>query len=46
MDELARCENVVAKLGGLLMTVNGWGYEKRPVPRGSAVPPSRGSQEP
>ncbi|HEU4427702.1 MAG TPA: amidohydrolase family protein [Myxococcota bacterium] len=35
VDELARCENVVAKLGGLLMAVNGWGYEKRPMPPGS-----------
>ena len=36
VDDLARCENVVAKLGGLLMAVNGWGYEKRATPPGSA----------
>jgi L-fuconolactonase len=36
VDELARCENVVAKLGGLLMAVNNWGFDKRPKPAGSA----------
>lgn len=36
VDELARCENVAAKLGGLLMAVNGWGYEDRTKPPGSA----------
>lgn len=30
--ELARCENVVAKLGGLNMTVNGFGWHKRETP--------------
>jgi predicted TIM-barrel fold metal-dependent hydrolase len=35
VDDLARCENVVAKLGGILMDRNGWGYEKRPKPPGS-----------
>ncbi len=36
VDELARCENVVAKLGGLLMAVNAWGFDARPKPPGSA----------
>ena len=30
IDELARCPNVVAKLGGLNMEVNGYGWENRP----------------
>lgn len=30
--ELARCENVVAKLGGVLMPVNGFGFHKRDRP--------------
>jgi L-fuconolactonase len=30
--ELARCENVVAKLGGLVMPVNGFGFHKRERP--------------
>lgn len=30
--ELAGCSNVVAKLGGLVMPVNGFGFHKRPVP--------------
>lgn len=30
--ELARCENVVAKLGGLVMPVNGFGFHKRDRP--------------
>ncbi|PJK27946.1 amidohydrolase family protein [Minwuia thermotolerans] len=30
--ELARCENVVAKLGGLNMAVNGFGWHKRDKP--------------
>jgi L-fuconolactonase len=29
VDQLAFCENVVAKLGGLLMDRNGWGFENR-----------------
>jgi predicted TIM-barrel fold metal-dependent hydrolase len=33
--ELARCENVVAKLGGLLMAINNWGFDQRPTPPGS-----------
>jgi L-fuconolactonase len=32
IDELARCPNVVAKLGGLYMEVNGYGFENRPKP--------------
>ena len=30
--ELARCENVVAKLGGIVMPVNGFGFHKRARP--------------
>ena len=30
--ELARCENVVAKLGGLVMPINGFGFHKRDTP--------------
>jgi len=30
--ELAKCENVVAKLGGLAMMINGWGWDKRDLP--------------
>ena len=36
IDELARCPNVVAKLGGLNMPLNGFGWEKRDRPPGSA----------
>ena len=36
IDELARCPNVVAKLGGLNMEVNGYGWEHRPAPPTSA----------
>jgi L-fuconolactonase len=36
IDELARCPNVVAKLGGLNMEVNGFGWEHRPRPPTSA----------
>ncbi|MDX2156244.1 MAG: amidohydrolase family protein [Hyphomicrobiaceae bacterium] len=36
MDELARCPNVVVKLGGLNMEVNGFGWEHRPAPPTSA----------
>jgi len=32
VDELARCPNVVAKLGGLNMSVNGYGWNKRKRP--------------
>lgn len=30
--ELAKCENVVAKLGGLAMMINGWGWDTRETP--------------
>ena len=30
--ELARCPNVVAKLGGLVMAINGWDFAKRDEP--------------
>jgi len=30
--ELASCENVVAKLGGLAMPINGWGWNERETP--------------
>jgi len=30
--ELAACENVVAKLGGMAMPINGWGWHKRATP--------------
>ncbi|MFM9937995.1 MAG: amidohydrolase family protein [Hyphomicrobiaceae bacterium] len=36
IDELAKCPNVVVKLGGLNMEVNGYGWEKRPLPPTSA----------
>jgi predicted TIM-barrel fold metal-dependent hydrolase len=36
IDELAKCPNVVAKLGGLNMEVNGYGWEHRPQPPTSA----------
>ena len=32
VSELARCENVVAKLGGLVMPINGFGLHKREQP--------------
>jgi predicted TIM-barrel fold metal-dependent hydrolase len=32
LAELARCPNVVAKLGGINMPINGFGWHKRPVP--------------
>ncbi|MGE0598632.1 MAG: amidohydrolase [Dehalococcoidia bacterium] len=32
IDELAKCPNVVAKLGGINMPINGFGFEKRPKP--------------
>ena len=35
MAELATCENVVVKLGGLTMTMAGFGWHKREVPAGS-----------
>lgn len=36
IDELAKCPNVVAKLGGLVMEVNGFDFHKRPKAPGSA----------
>lgn len=36
IDELAKCQNVYAKLGGLNMAVNGFGWEHRPKPPTSA----------
>jgi L-fuconolactonase len=36
MAELARCENVFAKLGGLNMPFNGFGWQHRPKPPTSA----------
>src|SRR5262249_36300620 len=36
IDELARCPNVFAKLGGLNMEVNGFGWEHKPKPPTSA----------
>jgi predicted TIM-barrel fold metal-dependent hydrolase len=36
IDELARCPNVVAKLGGLHMPINGFGWHKGAAPPGSA----------
>ena len=32
IKELARCPNVIVKLGGLLMPINGWGWHKREQP--------------
>ena len=32
VTELAKCENVVAKLGGLVMPVNEYGFHKQPTP--------------
>ena len=32
VEALSRCENVVAKLGGLVMPINGFGFHKRPTP--------------
>jgi L-fuconolactonase len=32
IDALARCPNVVVKLGGLNMPINGFGWEHRPLP--------------
>ncbi|MCH8507080.1 MAG: amidohydrolase family protein [Ectothiorhodospiraceae bacterium] len=37
MAALARCGNVVAKLGGLVMPVNGFGFHKADTPPDSAV---------
>jgi predicted TIM-barrel fold metal-dependent hydrolase len=32
IDELSQCQNVVAKLGGLAMEVNGYGWHEKPRP--------------
>lgn len=37
LEELARCPNVVAKLGGLVMPINGFGFHKQPKPPDSAT---------
>lgn len=36
IDELATCPNVVVKLGGLNMDINGYGWEKRDLPPSSS----------
>ncbi|MGI9325016.1 MAG: amidohydrolase family protein [Pseudomonadales bacterium] len=36
VSELARCENVVAKLGGIVMAINGFGFHKLERPPSSA----------
>ena len=33
--DLANCDNVVAKLGGLAMMINGWGWDERELPASS-----------
>lgn len=33
--DLAKCDNVVAKLGGLAMMINGWGWDERELPASS-----------
>ena len=35
VKELAQCPNVVAKLGGLAMEINGWGWDVRDLPASS-----------
>ena len=35
ISELARCENVFAKLGGLVMPINGFGFHKHDLPASS-----------
>ena len=35
VEELARCGNVYAKLGGIVMPINGFGFHKRDVPANS-----------
>jgi predicted TIM-barrel fold metal-dependent hydrolase len=35
IEELAKCPNVVMKLGGLAMPINGWDFHKRNIPIGS-----------
>ena len=41
IDELAACPNVVVKIGGILMAVNGWGLEDREKPPTSAEAAAR-----
>jgi hypothetical protein len=41
IDELARCPNVVAKLGGLNMEVNGYGWERPSPPTSTELMQSR-----
>lgn len=36
MAELAHCPNVIVKLGGIQMPLNGWGFHKLAAPPGSA----------
>ncbi|MDH3582362.1 MAG: amidohydrolase, partial [Hyphomicrobiales bacterium] len=36
IDELATCSNVVVKLGGINMDINGYGWEKQPLPPSSS----------
>ncbi len=42
LAELARCENVVAKLGGLAMPDNGWGWHAGPPPAAEEVVAAHG----
>ena len=35
ISELASCDNVVAKLGGLAMPINGWGWDQGDLPASS-----------
>tara|TARA_Y100001933_G_C18993593_1_gene561571 strand:- start:110 stop:1144 length:1035 start_codon:yes stop_codon:yes gene_type:complete len=35
VQQLSRCANVVAKLGGLAMPINGWGWDEREMPASS-----------
>jgi L-fuconolactonase len=37
INELAQCPNVMAKLGGLVMPVNGFGWQDQPAPPSSQV---------
>ena len=37
IDKLAECPNVMAKLGGLVMPVNGFGWQDQPAPPSSQV---------
>ena len=35
VQQLSKCANVVAKLGGLAMPINGWGWDEREMPASS-----------